>query len=288
MQLVIENISKSFGRKNILNQINLRISSGSFGLLGPNGAGKTTLMRLLATILKPDSGNIRMGNFVWSKHPDAIRQIIGYLPQNFGVFRNVTAAECLDYIASLKGIRHKNERRNQIEAVLGQVNLTDERKTKVGHFSGGMKRRLGIAQALLGNPKMIMVDEPTAGLDPEERIRFRNLLREISLDRIVLISTHIVEDITATCDGVAVLHKGSATQFDSLSRLADAAKHKVWSLRVTHDGYKDLQSKGYKIISTRMQKEYVETRILSIARPAEHAELVEPTVEEGYLAWIGR
>lgn len=283
-ELIIENLNKSFGKKKILHSINLKIEHGLFGLLGPNGAGKTTLMRTLAAVLIAEAGEINYNGINWRKEPDSVRQMLGYLPQHFGVFRNISALECMSYIASLKGINNKKKRNEEIERLLEEVNLFSERNKKVGRFSGGMRRRLGIAQALIGDPKILLIDEPTAGLDPAERIRFRNLLRSLSTDRIVVLSTHIVEDIAATCNSLAVLKNGRAVSFQSLQDLAGFAKGQVWQWKVSSEQYKNSTIKG-DIISTNITTENVELRILSPNQPDPLAIEVSPTIEEGYLVW---
>ncbi|HBI04618.1 MAG TPA: ABC transporter ATP-binding protein [Paenibacillaceae bacterium] len=283
--LKIDSLSKSFKRHRVLNQVSLEIKPGLFGLLGPNGAGKTTFMRIIATILRPDEGEIRFNGIDWSKNPDQVRKMLGYLPQDFGLFRNITARESLEYIGSLKGIP-KNHLYFEIKKVLEEVNLQEYENKKVGGFSGGMRRRLGIAQAILGEPQLIMVDEPTAGLDPEERIRFRNLLKRLgNQNRIVFLSTHIVEDIQATCEQIAVLNKGKAQIFNSTSELAKIAKDKVWKLTVNEEQFNEIE-KNYKIISSNMTESGIDLRILSNSKPNDDALSVDPSVEEGYLTWI--
>ncbi len=283
--LKIDSLSKSFKRHRVLNQVSLEIKPGLFGLLGPNGAGKTTFMRIIATILRPDEGEIRFNGIDWSKNPDQVRKMLGYLPQDFGLFRNITARESLEYIGSLKGIP-KNHLYFEIKKVLEEVNLQEYENKKVGGFSGGMRRRLGIAQAILGEPQLIMVDEPTAGLDPEERIRFRNLLKRLgNQNRIVFLSTHIVEDIQATCEQIAVLNKGKAQIFNSTSELAKIAHDKVWKLTVNEDEFNEIE-KNYKVISSNMSEKGIDLRILSNIKPNNDALSVEPSVEEGYLTWI--
>jgi len=286
-RLVIDHVSKHFGKTAALQSVSLQIGHGLFGLLGPNGAGKTTFMRVLATLLAPDSGSIRYNDIQWGKQSERVRDILGYLPQNFNVFKNISGYECLDYIGVLKGLRDKKQRRAQIETLLERVNLTAEAHKKTGHYSGGMKRRLGIAQALLGNPEIIIVDEPTAGLDPEERIRFRNVLREVATGRIIVLSTHIVEDIEATCSSVAVIKKGIATQFDSLSKLAQEAAGHVWLWKVRPEQAIDLQSK-VNVISSTTTEDHVELRVLAKESPSREAIPVSPTLEEGYLIWNQR
>lgn len=284
--LVLDKVSKRLGKTQVLHSVSLRIRPGLFGLLGPNGAGKTTLMRVLATLLKPDSGTIRCRSWEWEKSAEDIRFRLGYLPQHFNVFRNITGYECLEYIAVLKGIHNPKQRRAMIGELLERVNLEGEAHKKTAAYSGGMKRRLGIAQALLGDPAIVIVDEPTAGLDPQERIRFRNLLRESAGERIILLSTHIVEDIEALCSGVAVLKGGQAMQFDTLGDLAQTAAGKIWSCRVPVDEAARLQgSSNCQIVQSVTMGQMVELRVLAEAAPAAGATLCDPTVEEGYLVW---
>ena len=283
-KLIIQGVDRSFDKTKVLRQINLEISNGIFGLLGENGAGKTTLMRIIATVLKPDKGEISLGDINWSKDPHKVRQMLGYLPQEFGAFKNITAAECLKYIAQLKGIKSKEECLLQIEQVLKEVNLFEAKDRKIGGFSGGMKRRLGIAQALLNNPTLIIVDEPTAGLDPAERIRFRNLLRQLGKNRIVILSTHIVEDIEATCQNLAVIKGGTSVQFSSQQELSKIASGKVWTWKLSNEAYNRL-GKDVHIVSSKIHKYYVEARIISEIKPGSGAEETDPTIEEGYLVW---
>ena len=205
-EIIIENLSKNFGEVQALKNISLHIEKGMFGLIGRNGAGKTTLMRIIATLLNKSGGNITVCG-IPSENPKDIRKLIGYLPQDFSVYPNMSVYEAMDYLGVLSGLT-KTFRKERINELLKKVNLGSSRKLKVKALSGGMKRRLGIAQALLHDPKVLIVDEPTAGLDPEERVRFRNLLCEIAGDRIVILSTHIVEDIEKTCEKIAVLNRG--------------------------------------------------------------------------------
>ena len=205
-EIIIENLSKNFGKTQALKNISLRIEKGMFGLIGRNGAGKTTLMRIIATLVNKSGGNITVCG-IPAANPKEIRKLVGYLPQEFSVYPNMRVYEAMDYLGVLSGLT-KSVRKERITELLSEVNLGSCRRLKVKALSGGMKRRLGIAQALLHDPQVLIVDEPTAGLDPEERVRFRNLLREIAGDRIVILSTHIVEDIEKTCEKIAVLNKG--------------------------------------------------------------------------------
>jgi|BioPla2DNA2_1021312.scaffolds.fasta_scaffold63049_3 ABC-2 type transport system ATP-binding protein len=244
-------------------------------------------MRILATLIPPDSGQICYEDIDWKRNPIKARMLLGYLPQDFGCFRNITCFECLDYIGELKGISNRKMRITQIHDLLEQVNLSEHAKKKIKHLSGGMRRRLGIAQAMIGNPKIVMVDEPTAGLDPEERIRFRGLIRTLSQNKIVLISTHIVEDITATCDGVAVLNLGRLKSFNSISELAQYGKNKVWKCIVDISQYPTIEAK-HRVISSNSLIDKIELRLFCDTKPdIDGTVSVEPGIEEGYLAWIG-
>ncbi|UWV48348.1 ABC transporter ATP-binding protein [Acetivibrio thermocellus] len=285
MRLKIEGLSKSYKKKKALDSVNLFISNGIYGLLGPNGAGKTTLMRILAGLIAPDEGRIEFDGEDVLKNMDKFRYKIGYLPQEFGCYKSITVEECLDTIGVLKGIRAP-ERKKQIEQVLAEVNLSNEAKKKVGALSGGMRRRLGIAQAMLGNPAFIMVDEPTAGLDPEERIRFRGFIRRVAANRVVLLSTHIIEDIKNNCDGLALINNGKVKQFDGFEELENMAKGKVWKMVINSNDFYKIEGK-YKILSTNTNTDNnLEIRVYSEEKPSEDAEAVQPTVEEGYLTWI--
>ncbi len=209
MDLIIEGLSKTYGNGvKALDNVSLTIPTGMFGLLGPNGAGKSTLMRILATLQEADSGTAMLGDINVLKQKDEVRRTLGYLPQEFGVYPKVSAHEMLDHIALLKGVTSKGERKALVEALLHRVNLWDHRKRKLSGFSGGMKQRFGIAQSLIGEPKLIIVDEPTAGLDPGERNRFYNLLTEIGENVVVILSTHIVQDVKELCSNMAIIHKG--------------------------------------------------------------------------------
>ena len=205
-KIVIKNLSKNYGKKQALKNVDLTIRQGMFGLLGPNGAGKTTLMKIIATLLQKTEGDMRVCGIDINNDRE-IRRIIGYLPQDFSMYGNMSVYEAMDYLGVLSGLS-RQQRKDRIPSLLEQVNLTDDVKTKVRAMSGGMRRRLGIAQALIHDPKVLIVDEPTAGLDPEERVRFRNLLSETAKDRVVILSTHIVGDVEATCEDIAVLNRG--------------------------------------------------------------------------------
>ncbi|MDI3328364.1 MAG: ABC transporter ATP-binding protein [Alicyclobacillaceae bacterium] len=281
----IRRLSKRYRTHWALRDLNLTIGTGMFGLLGPNGAGKTTLMRLLATLLRPTSGDALIYGLSLLERPDEIRKIIGYLPQFFQFYPQMTGYELLDYIAVMKGIRDGKLRRRQIREVLERVNLADRAHRKVKTYSGGMKQRLGIAQALLGDPQLIIVDEPTAGLDPEERVRFRNLLTALSARKTVILSTHIVADIENTCRQVAVLNRGELVLAGSLDDLQGCAEGKVWEIRTTEAELPSLAP--LQVVSTRGSARDVVCRVIADRRPSPEAVPVAPTLEEGYLVLIG-
>ncbi|MCU0493190.1 MAG: ABC transporter ATP-binding protein [Chloroflexaceae bacterium] len=282
MEIVISNLNKHYGPLHALQDVSLRIGGGMFGLLGPNGAGKTTLMRILTTTLRPSSGTVQVGEIDALHDPHALRRQLGYLPQDFGFYRGLTGYEMLDYIATMKQIP-RAERKRQVESVLEQVHLTAEARRRVGGYSGGMKQRLGIAQALLGNPRLLVVDEPTAGLDPEERIRFRNLLARISGERTVLLSTHIVADIEASCTGVAVLRKGRLVFYGSLHELVASAQGQVWQLETTPTEWERLQA-THHVVASRATGTTVLLRLLARENPLGRGEPVVPGLEDGYMA----
>jgi ABC-type multidrug transport system ATPase subunit len=282
MEVRIDHLGKRYGKFRALHDISLHIGSGMFGLLGPNGSGKTTLMRILTTTLAPTTGRVTVGGIDVARDPGAVRRRLGYLPQDFGFYRGLNAWEMLDYIAAMKNIP-KPERNRQIEGVLEQVNLVGDARRRVGGYSGGMKQRLGIAQALLGDPALLVVDEPTAGLDPEERIRFRNLLARISRERTVLLSTHIVADIEASCAGVAVLRRGELAFCGALDQLAGTARGCVWQLEVTPDEWEQLGSE-YQVVASRPADQAIQLRVLARHNPLDRGVLVEPGLEDGYIA----
>lgn len=230
MEILLEHVEKRYGSVQALRGINLHIGDGMFGLLGPNGAGKTTLLRILATLLRPTNGRVRIGSYDLASPPQrkAVRAHLGYLPQELGLYPDLTGRELLDYMGLLKRLYHRPARRKQIESLLEVVSLTDVAGRKIKTYSGGMKRRLGIAQALLGDPKLLIVDEPTAGLDPEERIRLRTLLTQLAKNRVVVLSTHVVEDISQTCDRMAVLNRGQLAFTGRTRQLIESAAGSTW------------------------------------------------------------
>lgn len=268
-----------------LNNVDLTIPPGMFGLLGPNGAGKTTLMRILAGIVRPTSGTIRIGEHDGSteRGRTAVKCMLGYLPQDFGVYPDLNAREFLDYIAILKGLRDRTLRHKRIEALLEIVSLTQVANRKLKTYSGGMKRRIGIAQALLNDPALLIVDEPTAGLDPEERIRFRNLLSDLGGNRTVLLSTHIVEDIAQTCQRLAVLKDGHLIYRGTTIDAIREAQGKVWI--ITTSGYKPEGT--FTVVATLHMGTTVQYRVVGDLSPRAGAVPTEPTLEDAYV-WLMR
>ncbi len=255
-----------------------------FGLLGPNGAGKTTLMRIICGVLEQSYGTLSINGYDVNKHREELQGLIGYLPQDFGMYENLTAEEFLNYQAILKNLLDKKERQKRIEFVLDSVHLKDSRHKKIGSFSGGMKQRVGIAQTLLHLPRILVVDEPTAGLDPRERIRFRNLLVDLSRDRVVIFSTHIIEDIASSCDRVAILNKGRLNYLGVPQGMADEAKGKVWQAHLSEKEFEALDDTFNIIHHTRIENE-IRIRILAELKPMDGAISVNPTLEDAYL-WL--
>jgi ABC-2 type transport system ATP-binding protein len=269
-----------------LRGINIEIPSGMFGLLGPNGAGKTTLMKIAATLLEPDSGGVEIDGVDLIADKKAARRMIGYLPQEFGLYPTLTAEQTLNYLAKLKGVADDKEREALIDALFERVNLSSARKQKVGGFSGGMRQRLGIAQALIGQPKLIIVDEPTAGLDPEERVRFHNLLSEIAGENtVVILSTHIVSDVSNLCERMAIMRQGeiiaSSTPREAISQIAGA----VWEAALPREQLLALKKSRLKIVSSQMFEGQARVRVYSQAgRPGEEFSPATPSLEDYYFS----
>lgn len=279
----IKELNKFYGKKKqALSNVSLTIEQGMFGLLGRNGAGKTTLMKTLATLLQKQSGSISVCG-IPIENAKEIRKIVGYLPQDFSMYPTMTVAEAMDYLGVLSGISTQ-ERKERIELLLAKVNLTEHKGKKVKALSGGMKRRLGIAQALLNDPKVLIVDEPTAGLDPEERIRFRNLLCDVAEDRIVILSTHIVGDIEATCEKLAILNEGSILYCGTVADLLDTAKGKVFSKTVDKRDLPKLK-KEYNIIGMHSKGNKTYIRFVSDV-VVSNAENCEPNIEDAYMLYL--
>lgn len=278
----IEHLRKVFNDGTVaLDGVNLTIGTGMFGLLGPNGAGKTTLMRVLSTLLEPSAGQVFFGDVNRTKQPQRVRQMIGYLPQEFGLFARLNAEEFLDLVGSMKGLPHR-ERATAIPGLLELVNLTAERRKALGAYSGGMKRRLGIAQALLGNPSVLIIDEPTSGLDPEEHLRFRNLISELSAQRTVLLSTHVVADVESACAQVAVLRRGKVCFTGKPSELVDLARGQVWQLALDPAELPRVQ-RSLNIVASRREANSAIVRVLAAANPLDRGTPLASTLEDGYL-----
>jgi len=282
MKLTISNLSKTYknGVK-ALNNINLEIGEGMFGLLGPNGAGKSSLMRTIATLQQADSGSIQFNDINVFDDAIALRKVLGYLPQEFGVYPNVQAHKLLNYFAGLKGISSAADRKKIVEYVLEVTNLTDAKRRAVSSFSGGMKQRFGIAQMLLNDPQLIIVDEPTAGLDPAERKRFLNILREISKGHIVIFSTHIVEDVKELCLDMAIMNQGAILLRDSPSNASAQLENKVWTKRLEEEI--DTAQNIYDILSTSYNPDHsVNIRVHSVGAPDADFKPSPPTLEDVY------
>lgn len=280
MEIKIEHLNKNYGKQSALKDISLHIPVGMYGLLGENGAGKTTLMRILATMLELSTGTVKI-NGIDIKNKKEIRKIIGYLPQEFSVYPNMSVYSALDYLGILAELP-KNIRRQRIDELLKQVNLEQEKNKKFKNLSGGMKRRFGIAQALLNNPKILIIDEPTAGLDPEERLRFYNLLSELAVDRIVLLSTHIAGDIEATCSKVAVLCSGEVVFEGQIEKLLQLGNEKVYTTTIMQNELNNFKKK-YRVISIHQNGTDVSCRFLSSASPQKDWVSCQPTIEDSYM-----
>ncbi|MEM7704016.1 MAG: ABC transporter ATP-binding protein [Pseudomonadota bacterium] len=280
--LTISSVTKTYKNgPTALDRVNLTIRPGLFGLLGPNGAGKSTLMRTLATLQQPTSGTIRFNDIDLLQDPESVRQSLGYLPQDFGVYPRISAIKLLEHLAILKGLTEKSNRQRHVEGLLHRTNLFDERHRSVSAFSGGMRQRFGIAQALLGNPNLIIVDEPTAGLDPAERNRFHALLAELSRDKVVILSTHIVDDVEELCSEVAVLVDGRVRAMGSPAALVDQLRGRLWRKRVPHQQL-NTATADPRHIATRLRAGEPVVRLLADQLPGEGFELAEPDLEDVY------
>lgn len=285
-QLVIKNLSKTYANGvQALTDVSLTISNGMFGLLGPNGAGKSTLMRTIAALQAPSAGTILFNQRDILQQPQAIRRQLGYLPQEFGVYPKISTQNLLEHIAVLKGIADKKERNTQVEALLQQTNLYQHRKKSVHTFSGGMRQRFGIAQALLGNPKLMIVDEPTAGLDPEERNRFLNLLSEIGENVIVILSTHIVEDVRDLCSNMAILSGGKIIVQGNPIALKSKLEGKIWVKTIPKAAVEQYQQQ-FDVISTRLLSGKTQIQVLAAAPPESGFELMTPDFESLYFSTL--
>jgi len=286
MILTVNNLGKQYRRDFWgLKDFSLEIKPGILGMLGPNGAGKSTFMRMLATITKPTEGMILWNTVDIGRSPDTLRAVLGYLPQDFGVYPNLTAVEFLEYMAAIKGLDSKSAKR-RIDELLLLVNLKDAARRPLGGYSGGMKQRVGIAQALLNDPQLLIVDEPTAGLDPEERVRFRNLLSDLSGERIVILSTHIVSDVEATATHIVLINKGRLLRESAPEDLLRELDGKVWEWTVASDDLTALKQK-YILSGTLRRSDGVEVRVVSAEQPQAQARSVSPNLEDAYLYFIG-
>ncbi len=282
LQLTIRSLSKRYhDGTRALDQVSLTVPRGMFGLLGPNGAGKSTLMRIVAGLQEPDTGDVRLGPVDVLRDPETVRRSLGYLPQEFGFYPSATALDLLDHFAVLKGVRQRAERKALVEALLRRTNLWQVRHKRLGGFSGGMRQRFGIAVALIGEPRLIIVDEPTAGLDPEERVRFLNLLAELGEQAVVILSTHIVDDVAELCSQMAVINRGRI-QFegDPLGAIADLRGH-VWRRFVTADELARLEQ-DQRVLATKMVAGRLAVRIKASVSPSAGFDVVEPTLEDVY------
>jgi ABC-type multidrug transport system ATPase subunit len=286
MQLTVNNLGKQY-KSNFwgLRNFSLDIKPGILGLLGPNGAGKSTFMRMLATITKPTTGSISWNGSDVIKKPDILRAVLGYLPQDFGVYPNLSAFEFLEYMAAIKGLDAVSAKR-RIDELLQLTNLVEAAGRPLGGYSGGMKQRVGIAQALLNDPQLLIVDEPTVGLDPEERVRFRNLLSDLSGERVVILSTHIVSDVEATATHIALVNKGQLLCEAAPENLLNELECKVWEWTVHSDDLPALKQK-HIISGTLRRSDGVQVRVVSEDRPDAIAQNVSPNLEDAYLFFIG-
>lgn len=286
MLLKISNLTKVYPNgKKALSNVNLDIPNGIFGLLGPNGAGKSSLMRTIAALQEPDQGTIFLDELDVIKEKDHVRRILGYLPQDFGFYPKVSAEDMLNHFAILKGISNKAERKEVCDALLHQTNLYEVRDKYIGDYSGGMRQRFGIAQALLGNPKIVIVDEPTAGLDPQERNRFHNLLSEIGENVVVILSTHIVDDVKNLCENMAIMNFGEVLFTGKPKDALEVLKGKVWQAQITKEEVEDYR-KQYKVISSKVSGGKISINTVADSKPSAAFESVSPDLEDVYFYYI--
>ncbi|HXU12016.1 MAG TPA: ABC transporter ATP-binding protein [Candidatus Binatia bacterium] len=285
-ELVIDGVTKTYPNGvQALKGVSLRIPAGMFGLLGPNGAGKSTLMRTIATLQEPDQGSITFGDIDVLRQKDRVRRTLGYLPQEFGVYPKVTALELLDHFAVLKGLVERRKRAEVVDAVLRRTNLWDVRKRRLGTFSGGMKQRFGIAQALLGNPRLMIVDEPTAGLDPAERLRFHNLLSEIGENIVVILSTHIVEDVSDLCSRMAIIASGRVLHSGEPQAAIDTLRGRIWKKIVPREQLAD-HERDLEVISTHLVAGRTAIHVLAPSRPDPSFQEVSADLEDVYFSTL--
>ena len=287
MQLEIKDLSKTYPNGvRALNSVSLAIGTGMFGLLGPNGAGKSSLMRTVATLQLPDSGSIRFGDVDVLTAPDDLRRVLGYLPQEFGFYPNLSAEVTLDHFATMKGVTSSRERKELVANLLNQTNLYQNRKKHVGTFSGGMKQRLGIAIALAGSPRLLIVDEPTAGLDPTERHRFLNLLAEIGQDIVVILSTHIVEDVRELCNAMAIINKGRVIVAGDPRDIVERLRGRLWRKQVTKAELPAMAA-AHQVISTQLLAGIPVVHVFADAAPGDGFTALEPDLEDVYFHQLG-
>jgi ABC-type multidrug transport system ATPase subunit len=287
VELLIRSLSKSYPNGiQALKSVSLDVPTGLFGLLGPNGAGKSTLMRIVATLQEPDAGSVRLGELDVLRDKDQVRRILGYLPQDFGLYPKISAERLLDHFAVLKGIVERAERRRLVDALFEQTRLEEARRTYLGEFSGGMRQRFGVAVALLGSPKLIIVDEPTAGLDPEERIRFLNILAELGEGAIVLLSTHIVADVAAVCSRVAIIDLGEIRLTGDPRTVSGTLERRLWQKAIAKRELEAFAAAN-RVVSTRLQAGEITIHVEADAPPAEGFEPVTPDLEDVYLSTVG-
>lgn len=288
--LIIKDLAKTYSSGvQALRGVNLELSPGVFGLLGPNGSGKTTLMKIVATLLEPDAGTIEMNGADLLRRKNHTRQMLGYLPQDFGVYPTLTAWQMLDYLAKLKGVTNTKERHALVDALLDKVNLSAERDQRLEGFSGGMRQRFGIAQALIAEPELLIVDEPTAGLDPEERLRFHNLISETAGEKtVVILSTHIVSDVSNLCTSMAIIRKGEIVSSSTPGQAVDQLKESVWEATVPREKLAMFKSE-FSVISARMFDGQARLRVISKGqRPSEAFTAATPALEDYYLDLVNR
>lgn len=286
MKLTISNLSKTYSNGlKALDNINMEIENGMFGLLGPNGAGKSSLMRTIATLQEPDSGTVTLGDIDVIKQKDEVRKVLGYLPQDFGFYPKVSAIDMLNHFAILKGLDNAKERKEVCEALLNQTNLFEARKRNIGDYSGGMRQRFGIAQALLGNPKLVIVDEPTAGLDPMERNRFHNLLSEIGENIIVILSTHIVDDVRNLCSNMVIMNQGKILLSGKPAQTIEEMKGKIWLKYIDKEQLTDHKS-NFKVISTKVVEGKIQIHVFDSTQPDASFAPVTADLEDVYFATI--
>jgi len=285
MRLAVEKLSKEYRggaqRVRALSNVEISLGPGVLGLLGPNGAGKSTLMRILATITQPTAGRVLWNNADIAREPDTLREVLGYLPQDFGVYPHLNAIEFLEYLAAVKGVS-AGAARTRIRQLLELVNLTGAAKRPLGDYSGGMRQRIGIAQALLNDPQLLIVDEPTAGLDPEERVRFRNLLSELSGERIVILSTHIVSDIEAVATSIAIMEQGHLLAHDSPEVLLGSVSGKIWEVVIPSSELAAVRQK-YLVSSTAHRSDGIHARVVADVAPDKALRPLDPSLEDAYL-----